>query len=341
MHLIYLTAQEEEILEGHIKKSPLETVRLRAHAIVMRARKLGLEDIARLVYRSVQTVSRWIAEFVKERLSSLFSENVGNENAAKLTREQKKEIKWLLSEPPNEYGIPPRFWDVPKLKQYVSAVFNVVYESDVSYHLLLKFSGLSLKYPDVVSPRRNEEAIKKRIKEIRKEIKPLLKNDSWVVFASDETRLQKQAEIRRAWLIKGKRTVVKTERSKEHQNYLGFLDQNTHICQVFEIKRGNTTETIRVLKKLAKKYPNKRICIVWDNARWHKSKQLREELKKGKSLERIHLIALEPYAPETNPIEHVWGYAKNKLANKAGRDFEEIKQQFMKLTNKQTFLYQI
>lgn len=68
----------------------------------------------------------------------------------------------MLSQPPNEYGIPPRFWDVPKLKQYVSAVFDVVYESDVNYHLLLKFSGLSLKYPDVVSPRRDEKAIQKK-----------------------------------------------------------------------------------------------------------------------------------------------------------------------------------
>jgi transposase len=307
----------------------------------MRARRLSLEDIAKLVYRSVQTVSRWVAEFVNKRLASLFSDNIANENAAKLTRDQKKEIKWLLSQPPDEYGVPPRFWNVPKLKQYVSAVFDVVYESDVSYHLLLKFSGLSLKYPDTRSPRRDEEAIKKRIKEIRKEIKPLLKDDSWVVFASDETRLQKQAEIRRAWLVKGKRTVVKTERSKEQQNYLGFLDQRTYLCQVFPIKRGNTTETIKVLKKLVKQYPDKKICIVWDNAKWHKSKQLREQLKKGKSLEKVHLIALEPYAPETNPIEHVWGYAKNKLANKTGRAFEDIKQEFMGLTNKQTFLYQI
>ncbi len=307
----------------------------------MRTRGISIEDIAKLVYRSVSAVSRWISEFVNSRLASIFSGHIKNENTSKLTRDQKKEIKWLLSQPPDEYGIPPRFWDVPNLKKYVEAVFNVVYESDVSYHLLLKFSGLSLKYPDVVSPRRNEEAIKRRIKEIRREIKPLLKSKSWVVFASDETRLQKEAEIRRAWLVKGKRTVVKTERSKEHQNYLGFLDQKTHVCQVFEIKRGNSSETIRVLKKLVAEYPDKRICIVWDNARWHKSKQLREQLRKGKALEKIHLIALEPYAPETNPIEHVWGYAKNKLANKAGKVFEYIKQEFMQLTNNQTFLYQI
>lgn len=329
------------MLKHYSQESPVKQIRLQSHVILMRNRGIAVSDIAAVVFRSERTVSGWLNRFADIRLASIFSEKVGNENAAKLTRDQKKEIRWLLSQPPNEYGVPPRFWDVPKLKKYVEAVFDVVYESDVSYHLLLKFSGLTLKYPDVVSPRRDEEAIKKRIKEIRREIKPLLKSDDWVVFASDETRLQKEAEIRKAWLIKGKRTVVKTERSKEHQNYLGFLDQNTHVCQVFPIKRGNSTETIRVLKKIVKQYPNKRICIVWDNARWHKSKQLREQLTKTNPLEKVHLIALQPYAPETNPIEHVWGYAKSKLANKAGRAFEDIKQEFMQLTHQQTFLYQI
>lgn len=147
--------------------------------MAMRAKRLSLEDIAELVYRSVQIVSRWIAEFFEKGLASLFSENVGNENAARLSRDQKRVINCLLSQPPDEYGVPARFWDVPKLKNYVSAVFDVVYESDVSYHLLLKFSGLSLKYPDVVSPMRDEEAIKRKIKEIRKEIKPLQKSDDW------------------------------------------------------------------------------------------------------------------------------------------------------------------
>lgn len=291
MHIIVLSLPEKELLGKQLRKSPLESVRLRAQAVLLRASGVSIKTIAESLVASVRTITRWLKVFVQKRLASLFSDNIGNENAAKLTREQKQEIRRVVGQPPNEYGIPIEFWDVSKLKEYVKAEFGVVYESDVSYHFLLKFSGLSLKYPDARSSRRDEEAIRKRVKEIRKEIKSLLADDSWVVFASDETRLQLEAEIRRAWLVKGKRTVVKTERSKEHQNYLGFLNQNTHACQVFPIKQGNSTETIRVLKKLVKLYPDKRICIVWDNARWHKSKQLREQLKKGKPLEKIYLIA--------------------------------------------------
>jgi len=341
VHIIFLSLPEKNVLKAYSQDSQIKGVRLRAQAILLRNQGIQVNDIAEVLFRTERTISSWLSDFRKERLSSMVSLKIDNENAAKLTREQKLEIKQIVSQPPDEYGIPVKFWDVPKLKEYLVAEFGVKYESESSYHFLLQFCNLSFKYPAVKSPRRDEEAIKKRVKEIRAEIRPLLEDDDWVVFASDETRLQKEAEIRRAWLVKGKRTVIKTERSKEHQNYLGFLNQKTFKNLVFEIDRGNTKETIRILKKLIKQYPDKRICIVWDNARWHKSKQLREQLAKGKPLEKIHLIALQPYAPETNPIEHVWGTAKGKLANKAGRDFDEIKQEFMQLTHKQTFLYQI
>jgi len=341
VHVIVLTQPEVEVLEQYIKTSPLQTVRFRAHALLMRDRQLGIEKIAQLTFCSVRTVTRWLKEFVEKRISSLFSGNVENENAGKLNREQKEEIKKVLSQPPNEYGIPKEFWDVPKLKEYVHVVFGVEYESEQSYHFLLKFSGFSFKYPDKVSPRRDEASIQQRILEVREEIAPLLTNENWVVFASDETRVQLEAEIRRAWLIKGKRTAVKTERTSEHQNYLGFLDQKYGTCQVFEIERGNQQETISVLKKLLKQYPDKRICIVWDNAKWHRGKKVRALLGGGNRFERIHLINLPTYAPEYNPIEHVWNYGKEKIKNRSNQLFEEIKQSFVEAITQRTFAYQI
>jgi transposase len=113
-------------------------------------------------------------------------------------------------------------------------------------------------------------------------------------------------------------------------------------CQVFEIARGNKIETIKVLEKLIRKYPkNKRVCLIWDNASWHKSKELRESLKQGQSLERLHLINFPPYAPEHNPIEHVWRYAKEKIANRHETTFEQIKNNFISVINSKKFNYKI
>ncbi len=307
----------------------------------MSNRGIKQEDISELVSKDTRTVARYIKAFADVGMASLFSGHVNNENASKLTRDQKKEIRKVLKRRTRKGGLPVGYWNVPKLKTYVEARFGVVYESDVSYHFLLSFSNLSFKYPDKLSPRRDEDEIKKRIRVVRREIKPFLKDTEWVVLASDETRVQLEAEIRRAWLVKGEKTVVKTERSDEHQNYLGFLDQKTWKCQLFEIARGNQVETIRVLKKLMEQYKDKKVCVVWDNAKWHKGKLLRKELGKGKGLEKLHLVSLPPYAPEKNPIEHVWQFAKSKVANINKGDFQDVKDNFSRVINSKIFKYKI
>jgi len=335
-----LSTNEIDLLQKYAN-SPVELIRSKALVILSRHRGISFEDLCFLHHRSMRTLLRWELDYSKRFMSSIFSGKVGNENASKLTKEEKKEIKLVIGQPPDEQGIPKEFWDVPKLKNYVQARFGVVYESDISYHFLLRFSGLSLKYPDKLSPRRNEKLINKRIKEIKNEIKPMLKDPDWVVLASDETRLQLEAEIRRAWLVKGKRTIVKTERSQEHQNYLGFLDQKNGECQIYSIERGNQTETIRVLKKLMKKYPGKQVCVIWDNAKWHNGKVLRAELAKQKQLKDLYLIHFPPYAPDHNPIEHVWQTAKSQIANKHSISFGQTKQQFEDSITSRTFNYKI
>lgn len=300
-----------------------------------------MADIADVLGRDIRTIERWSRDFKKRRLSSIFTFQKDNEHAAKLTRVQKEEIKEVLLQSPSAFGLPKEFWDVPQLKTYISARFNTVYESDRSYHFLLEFGNLSFKCPDKFRVERNETLIANRMEEIYREIIPLLEDPSWEVFCSDETRMLFQAVIRKAWLKKGEKTVIKTENKDEHQNYLGFLNQRTFKCHVFPIVWGRAAEIIRATTEFLKLYPGKKIAIIWDNATHHKGKLFREVLSRGGSLERVHLIALPPYAPDQNPIEHVWDFAKDKLSNNQDKDFEETKQKFIKLTNNQIFNYQI
>mgnify|MGYP001615763634 CR=1 FL=1 len=113
MHLISLTLPEKEILEEYAEISPLKSIRLRAHAILMRNEALPAEQVARLSFRNQRTITRWVKEYTVSKLSSLFSGHLDNENASKLTREQRVEIKQTLSQPPDEYCLPVEFWDTP------------------------------------------------------------------------------------------------------------------------------------------------------------------------------------------------------------------------------------
>ena len=306
----------------------------------MRNEGLKLAIMSKLLFRKPRAIQRWIKDFSETRMASIFSGHKNNENASKLTIEQKKEIAEMLKKPPSEYGLPKEFWDTPALKEYVKAEFGTVYESRQSYYFLLKFSNLSFKLPDKFDIRRDEKLINQRMIEIKAEIKEYF-NNNWEIFIADETRIQLEAITKRAWLRKGEKTIVKIQRSNEYQNYIGLLNQKNFKCRLYELDWQNQEEIIKSLEKFLKNYPNKKICIIWDNAKFHKGKLIRENLKKGNSLERLHLINFPPYAPDKNPVEHIWKETKQKISNIQFSSFEKIKTAFKKAVAGKKFNYQI
>lgn len=336
-----MTTEEKSLLKEYLKTSSLVVIRLRCYTLLTRDKGMKVEDIADIVSRDRKTVSQWIKEWNQRRMASIFSGHENNSNAGKLTKAQKEEIKKALEKPPSAYDIPKEFWDVPTLKEYIKAEFDTVYESDRSYHFLLSFSNLSFKYPDTFDNHRDEKAINKRMTEIKEEIEPFLKNPNWEVFVSDEVRMELEAFTRRAWLKKGERTIVKVNRKREAQSYIGFLNQKNFKCHLFEMTWQNQEEVLKAFEKFLKKYPQKKICVIWDNATFHKGKEIKKALGKGQLLERVHLVNLPPYAPDKNPIEHVWNTVKGKMANIQYESFEKMKKVFTKNINGVKFKYQM
>ncbi len=200
---------------------------------------------------------------------------------------------------------------------------------------------MSFKCPDVFDNHRDEIMIAKRMAEIRQEIKPFLEDPVWEIFVSDEVRMVLEAFTRRAWLKRGERTIVKVDRKREAQNYIGLLSQKRFRCHLYELSWQNQEEILKALKQFLKKYPNKKICIIWDNAQFHKGEKIKKALQKGELLERVHLINLPPYAPDKNPIEHVWNIAKGSMANIQYDNFEKMKEAFAKYVKNRIFKYQI
>jgi transposase len=307
----------------------------------MASKGLQPEAIGDVLDRTEDIVKRWLRAWNKQHMGSIFTGHANNNNAGKLTREQKNEIQQALQSPPSDFGLPKEFWDVPQLKQYIEASFGITYGTDRSYHFLLKFSNLSFKYPDTFDRRRDDAFVVQRMQEIKAEIKPLFHDDRWEIFTVDEVRMEQEAITRRAWLQKGERTIVKVNRDKEAQSYIGFLNQKSFQCELFEMPWQNQKEVLIALEQFLRNHPNKLICIIWDNAPFHRGKLVKAALGKGKLLEKVHLIPMPAYAPDNNPTEHVWNTAKQAVSNIQHETFTETKQAFKKLVTRQPFRYAI
>lgn len=220
---IVLIDEEITILKSY-KRSRFSLVQHKAEALLLLNGNIDINFIADFLDRRPSTVTTWAKDYQRIRLASLYTGHAANMNASKLTLAQRKEIATVLSQPPSDYGILAQFWTVPQVKDWIASQFEVVYESDTTYHLLLRHAGLSFKYPQVFDKRRGSNVeIAARMAAIRDEIAGALKDPDQVVFAADEIRIEHEAEVRKAWIHKGQPTTLSVDRVRQAQSYIGFL----------------------------------------------------------------------------------------------------------------------
>ena len=292
-----------------------------------------------MVERTERTVQEWLAEWRATRMCSVLTGHAGNQNAAKLTRTQKEELKAILAQPPSRSGVHAEFWDVPAIREVVKIMFDVEYQADSSYQLLLRLCGLSLELPDPFDKHRDEQAVTRRMAEVKTEVKALL-DQGWEVYTADEVRLEHEAEIRRMWLPRGQRTKLYVDRKKTSQSFFGALSLTSKKVKLYPIEGNqNTEQTILALERLQRETEIEKIAVVLDNARFHHAKALTGLYEPGRLLGRITPVFLPPYAPDHNPVEHVRNAAKSNIATIQRETPEETFGAFASYIASRTFDY--
>ena len=337
---VEVTPEETAVLIRWKKRSDNHVlVRMKAEAILYASRGVDVGIIAEMVERTERTVQEWLAEWRATRMCSVLTGHAGNQNAAKLTRDQKEELKAILAQPPSRSGVHAEFWDVPAMREVVKIMFDVEYQADSSYQLLLRFCGLSLELPDPFDEHRNEKAITRRMAEVKTQVNALL-DAGWEVYTADEVRLEHEAETRRMQPPKGQRTKLSVDRQKTSQSFFGALSLTSKKVKLYPIEGNqNTEQTILALERLQRETETEKIAVVLDNARFHHAKALTGLYEPGQLLERITPIYLPPYAPDHNPVEHVWNEAKNNIANIQHETPEETFGAFASYIASRTFDY--
>ena len=342
MTLIELKDKELSTLKKYRFEAPSKLMKNKSDAILLLAQGADVEFVAIFADRQPSTILTWIREWKKYRLASIHSNHLNNLNASKLTEDQRAEIMKVLASPPSEADIPADFWTVPHLAEWVESEFDVTYESDSSYHFLLHMAGLSFHKPEAVDKRKAPKAkVKDRMKEIDAELAEAYEDPDHVIFAADEVRIEHEAIVRRAWIKKGEKTEIKVDRKRQSQSYIGYLDQKTGEVVLDRLDWQNSTKIVDSLTSLVERFPKKKISIVWDNAAWHRSKELRAQLGEGNPLANIRLINMPPYSPDHNPIEHVWGEAKASISNSQRAHFDHTRDAFESFIQSNKFPYRL
>lgn len=147
-----------------------------------------------------------------------------------------------------------------------------------------------------------------------------------VVFI-DETGYMLSPTVRRTWAPRGQTPVLTAWARHDRLSVIAALcvrPDGSCIRLYFRVRRGNFDgpAVVGFLKHLCRVVRTP-MLLVWDRASIHRGEAVKEFLRTHPG--RIHIEPLPGYAPDLNPVEHVWGQSKGwDLANFCPTDIDQL-----------------
>jgi transposase len=109
-------------------------------------------EIAEIVDTSIPSIYRWSMEYQQDGLRALESKYEGNQNAAKMTRAQKADLREKLKQYRPDQVLSPeirvsqgQFWTISDLQIVVKQWYGVRYQSETSYRNLFHECDFSVQ----------------------------------------------------------------------------------------------------------------------------------------------------------------------------------------------------
>jgi transposase len=150
-------------------------------------------------------------------------------------------------------------------------------------------------------------------------------DENTVLLAQDETHVRSYQALRATWSPKGEQKQIPTYGHHVQVTLFGTVDMHTGDVFCTTADSCNAASFLEFLKKVMKRYANKRVIMIIDNARIHHAKLLRPFLKEHH--QRLYLLFLPPYSPNLNPIEKLWRWLKDGvISNVFHKNQSEIEQ---------------
>ncbi|MDR4506735.1 MAG: IS630 family transposase [Candidatus Brocadiaceae bacterium] len=143
------------------------------------------------------------------------------------------------------------------------------------------------------------------------------------IYFMDGTHPHHNSVAAYGWIKKGKTKELKSNTGRQRLNINGAINIESVNTVVDYGDSVNAQSTISLLKKIESKHSEAEVIYtICDNAKYYRSKKVKEYLKGSK----VKIVYLPPYSPNLNLIERLWKYFhKIVLYNKYYATFDEFK----------------
>ena len=115
----------------------------------------------------------------------------------------------------------------------------------------------------------------------------------------DQARFGRINDVRRCWAPRPMRPLCQAMLTHEYTYAYAAVDVHTGELDSLILPHVNTHCMQLFLDEVGQRHPGEHIVMVLDGAGWHSSGELQPPAN-------MRLLSLPPYAPELNPVEHLW-----------------------------------
>jgi transposase len=325
-----LSQAEQEFLEGSLRSGNSFTLR-RSQILLASAKGKKPSEIAAIVGCSVQSVRNAIHAFEREGVQSVYAKsNRPQQVVSTFDAARREQLKALVHSNPREYGQPRTTWSL-------STLAVVAYQEGITATLMsietirqaLKADGISWRRAKawISSPDPDYERKKRRRARL---IQKADAQSDWLLMFLDEVwwsrlaqpSLHSWTEAHQPLRLEQKQLEHDDKEAKAIACYGVWCQALSLMLLRFVDGRPVSDITCQFLDWViaqVKTLGYRAIVMIWDNASWHRSKQVRQWLKQHNRQSKLSggvrlLVCFLPIkSPWLNAIEPKWVHAKRAV----------------------------
>ena len=316
---IELTSVQVLALREQIKSTREAAALRRAIALLDLSRGRPWWELTALLQVSLSTLYRWVEELEQRMVSAATGHPLPKDRGGHPSRwdeELDELLEALLSHTPDQLGWARTSWSVPALRAHLNLWCGERFSKD-TIRRRLHALGYVWKRPRYVlapDPQRDKKMAK--ILEQMSHLGP-----RQVLLCMDETDLLLFPPLRSAWSRPSEPALIEISGWNEKRVISGALNIRTGHLLLLPRERNRAVDFQNFLRFIVSHYRGWEIVLLLDQHPAHTAAST-EVLARVLG---INLWWLPKRSPELNPMESIWGKAKDALS--ANRQFEDIDDQ--------------
>lgn len=306
----FLTEQEVHLLESRHRVCKEKRQADRIKTILCLNMGDSYEDIAKRLLLNDSTLRNYYAEYVEGGIEKLLEDKYTG-GTSRLSCEQLQKLDKHLQQ--------HTYTSSKEIQAYIVQQFGVVYSGTGIKNMLPRL-GYTYKKPKHLPGKADRAKQEAFLKEY--ELLKSTKQAEDKIYFMDGCHPMHNSIAAYGWIKKGTEKQLKANTGRQRLNINGAYHAENHQVIVRESETINADSTLSLIEQIMLLQISGMIYLIADNARYYRSKKVREFLEKN---QRVKLIFLPPYSPNLNLIERLWLFFKKKrLWNHYYEKYEEF-----------------